>query len=289
MELRKKGVLITWTLHDIRTTAEHLSDKGFDRYLPSNGAKTALIKALKAYKKTSSDKIYRRWEDVRESVKFTVFAEEVQDNSLQMNGEATIELDKRTGRISLVSGSQSAFEQIESLYASEGPTLNTDQFRAIIQNVVSHDLHGFAARRGGGVYFVDDRFREGLANLKKLFSMFPLNSQLHIMPVYNDEETLDSLEHHASEQLFGQVETLIKEINDEFKKGTINERKLENRKEKAQELIESINIQQENLRSSYESLRNRSEEIAKALDGVTSKVKTGIQDSQDFMSMLEAL
>jgi hypothetical protein len=287
--MNKKGVILTWELSEIKTTAENLSEAGFDKYLPSNGAKTAIIKALKKYKKTNSDKIYRRWEDVKDSVKFTVFAEEVQDNSLVMNGEATIELDKRSSDITLISGSTSAFQAIRELYASEGPTLNTDQFRTIVKNIVSSDLHGFSVRKGGGVYFIDDRFREGLAKLQDLFSMFPTNAKLHIIPVYNDKETLQTIEHHASENLFGEIETLIKEINDEFTKGTINSKKLDNRKEKASEILSEISVHRENLQASYEAIKARIEGVSKALDGVTSKVEDGIQSSESFLDMLEAL
>ena len=289
MSFSKKGVLVTWELSNVRTTAELLSGAGFDKYLPSNGAKTALIKALKQYKKTSSDKIYRRWDDAALSAKFTVFFEEVQDNNLKMNDEATIELNKRTGDISLLHGSREAFEKIQALYDSEGATLNTDQFRQIIKNIISHDLHGFAARKGGGVYFIDERFREGLENLKKIFNMFPLNAKLHIIPVYNDEETLQVLEHHVADDLFAQIDVLIKDIDEEFKKGTINPRKLENRKEKASEILSTIAIHEENLRGAYETVKTKLESVAKSLDGVTGKVERGIQETNDFMGLLESI
>lgn len=282
----RKGVVITWELSNIRTTADLLAGSGFDKYLPSNGAKTAIIKALKAYKKTNSDKIYKRWEDLEKSVKFTVFAEEIQDNDLEFNREATIELNKLTSEISLVTGSQEAFEKIKELYESEGPTLNTDQFRAIIKNIIDLDLHGFSVRKGGGVYFIDERFKEGLVNLEKLFQMFPDNSHLHIIPVYNDSETLKTLEHHASENLFSQIENLIKDINDEFSKGTINSKKLDNRKEKADEILTTITLHQDNLRGEYEKVKSKLVAVSSALEGVTSKVHSGLQESSDFMTML---
>lgn len=283
---KRKGVLVTWELNDIRTTAEHLSDKGFDRYLPSNGAKTALIKALKVFKKTNSDKIYRRWEDVKESANFTVFAEEVDGQSLKMNGEATVRLNKRSSELELLEGSGEAFEKIKELYLAEGPTLNTDQFRAIVKNVISEDLHGFSVRKGGGVYFIDERFNEGLKKLKELFGMFPMNARLHIIPVYNDDETLQTIEHHASEEMFSAIDFLIKDIDSEFSKGTINSKKLDSRKEKADEILTTITLHQENLRGEYEKVKSKLESVRKALESVTVKVEEGIQDSNDFMQLL---
>lgn len=283
---KRKGVLVTWELNDIRTTAEHLADKGFDKYLPSNGAKTALIKALKVFKKTNSDKIYRRWEDVKESANFTVFAEEVDGQSLKMNGEATVRLNKRSSELELLEGSGEAFEKIKELYLAEGPTLNTDQFRAIVKNVISEDLHGFSVRKGGGVYFIDERFNEGLKKLKELFGMFPMNARLHIIPVYNDDETLQTIEHHASEEMFSAIDFLIKDIDSEFSKGTINSKKLDSRKEKADEILTTITLHQENLRGEYEKVKSKLESVRKALESVTVKVEEGIQDSNDFMQLL---
>lgn len=284
----RKGVIITWALNDIRTTAEHLSGAGFDKYLPSNGAKTALIKALKKYTK-GNERLYKRWDDTNGYAKFTVFEQEIQEGELELNKELTIELNKSTGEIKPLPEHRPSFDRIKELYDLEGPTLNTDQFRAIIQNIIHSDLRGFAIRKGGGVYFVDDRFRDQLERLRKLFDMFPMNAILHIIPVYNDQETLDTLEHHASESLFGQIDNLIDDIQREFDKGTINIKKLENRKEKADEIFELIATHKENLRGAYDKVSQRLNAVSLALGKVENKVRDGIQESEDFMTMLQAI
>lgn len=284
--MEKKGDLIFWEISEVTTTKDKLAAMGFERFVPRNDFKSAMIKALRHITK-GNDKLYRRFNDRSESVNFGVFIEEVGEDSISLNKELVIKVDKTHGNADYSAANHLA-DAIHDNYRTAKETLDAGQLRSLILKVVKHECYGFAMRSGGGIYFIDRRFEDTLGRLKELFSGFP-EARLHIVPVYDDQGTVEALEEAVTMDVTGDINSLINDIDRRFKDGSITKRQLEGDKDRAQKIIEKMAVHKKHLRDRYMEVSNRLVGVQKAIEGVFTKVENELVEPEDFMNMLDSL
>jgi hypothetical protein len=287
--MKRKGEILIWDLHDINTTKKDLADMGLDAYLPRNNNQEVLTKALNEYKREQGEAgervIHRRFV-VEGKDKFSIFNERISEQDLSLDKEITIDFDKSSGTMTTSNASHPTFTQMVDLYRKNSGTINTDQLRKMILRVVKEEAYGVSIRRNGGAYFVDDRYKENLSNVEKIFRSFPGHATLHRIVVYDDISSMEAIEASVKGDLSNDIENLIADIKDEFEKGTITDRKLEARKEVAETILTKMRAHEVNLRDSYLNVHRELSKVQKALEDVTGKVEAGIKDSKTFMDLL---
>ena len=287
-----KGNLVFFEMNEVQSTKAELERLGFGKYVPRNDYKTALIKALKEYKKVEDDdKIYRRFLDQKGEVSFTIFAERIEGDVLSLDREITIKLDKLTGIVTCDAGPdlQGEFTKIEALFSKHQGTINADQLRALVIKALRDEAHSISMKKQGGLYFIDQRFTAELAHIQALLESFRDSAHLRQIPIYDDKSSLEAISDASHDELFNEIETLITTTDKAFKANEMTERKLEGRKADALVILEKIELHKNNLASAYETVAAKLAKVKDALNSVTSKVETGIADSNDFMSLLAKL
>jgi len=288
-----KGNLVFFEMSEVQSTKAELERLGFGAYVPRNDYKTALIKALKEYKKTEDeDKIYRRFLDEKDGVSFTIFAERIELEQLSLDREITLKLDKVTGVVTCDCDSSALLEEfhkIREMYTKHQGTIDATQLRQLIVKAIRNDAHGISMRRAGGIYFVDDRFTPALKNVVELLSSFRHSASIKQIPIYGDQNTIDAIATASEEDIFNNIEELIEQTQKAFEKGDMTERKLEGRKSDALAIVEKVKIHRDNLASKLGNVTTRLNQVMAALEEVTVKVSSGLADSNDFMNLLAKL
>jgi hypothetical protein len=287
--MKRKGEILTWDLHDICTTKKDLADMGFDGYLPRNNNQEVLTKALNEYRKNqgeAGERVISRRFVVDGKDKFSIFNEIISEQDLSLDKEITIDFDKASGTMTTTNSSHPTFTEMVALFRKNSGTINTDQLRNMIKRAVLGEAHGVSIRRNGGAYFVDDRFKENLSNVERIFRNFPSQATLHRIVVYDDASSMEAIESSVKDDLGNDIEGLIADIKEEFEKGTITGRKLEARKEMAEAILTKMKAHEVNLRDSYLTVHRKLSGVQKALEDITGKVESGIKESADFMNLL---
>ena len=284
----RKGDMVFWEISEFETTKEAIEAAGFR--VPRNNYKSALIKALKILTK-GNEKDYKRFNDKDDSVSFAIFARVITGDTIDMNKEIIVRLDKKTGVVHHTEGgveTAAAFTRICEVYGEQKLTINASQFRSVVTDAV-REAYGVSVRSGGGVYYIDKRFDERRAKLQRLFDIFPGKAKLFSFPIHSDEGSLEVIENAASTDIFGEINTLIKEVNDAFRERKITKRQLEGARDRASSIVETIKVHEENLRGSLSKVSDELNRVRTALSGVFSKVEEGIVEPEDFMRMLKEL
>lgn len=288
--MKRKGDIIFWEISELETTKEALEAAGFGAFVPRNDYKSAVIKTLKLITK-GNEKLYRRFNDKHNEVSFGVFVETVTGDSLAISKEIIVRLDKETGILHHVEGGPETvalFGHICEVYNSQKASIDSNQFRQVVLRAVQA-AHGVKVRSGGGVYFIDERFDDSRSRLRDLFNAFPTKAKLFSFPIYSDEGSLEVIENAASEDIFGEINALIAEVDKEFRERKITRRKLEGARERATAIVESIAVHRENLRGSLEKVSDELNRVRTAISNVFEKVEEGIVEPGEFMDLLRGL
>jgi len=283
----KKGNLIFWEIDGLKVTPSELVAAGLGDYVPRNDYRSALIKALNLHVKSDSTKrLKQKFDDAGDTASWSIFVKD--DAARDVSREMTINLNKVSGRIDFAGGTEAIQEAITQLYKDEQGTINTVQFRAMLINAVRSRLHGIPMKRSGGIYFIDNRFEKEREWLAGIFTKFP-QIKLMAMPVYDDQGTLDAIAEGAKFDIFSDIESLINDVENKFKEGTITKRTLASRKEEAVKILEKIEIHRENLSVEIGAVTERLTKVRGALEAVTTKVEDGVIDPEDFLAELAKL
>jgi len=283
----KKGDLIYWEISDLKTTEKEISDLGFGDYLSDNGFKKAMLKAVNVVQKRS-DRMYRRFNDKGKSVSFGIFLEQITDQDITIDKELVVTLDKKTGSVEFSDHSHPMSAEIMTLYRAEQLTIDSTQFRSMVKKVVRNQCHGISMRTHGGIYFIDDKFKESLGVLRGLFNAFP-QAQLKVIPIYDDAGSLDAIEDATHADIFGDIEALIKEVKDQTEKGAITERVLEGKVAKSNEILKKIKIHEANLREKANEVKVKLSSVVKQLQDNVNKAEQIAMNPEDFLSALASL
>jgi hypothetical protein len=285
----KKGTLIYWTIkNDLETNASQIDALGFGGFTPRNDYKSAMIKALRSYTK-GNDKAYRAFNDNAKSVSYGVFVQEVFQADINMRKEVIVNVNKDTGEASFIIPPGVSFEQSAILipYQHGRTTLDADQVRSIVLRYVKQN-QGISMRPSGAIYFFDTKFEERIEKLRNLFKAFP-SSTLFEIPIYGDPGTLQAIEEATSETIFGELESMIAEINKDYTTGVITKKKLEFKKEQTDKLMARIKEHEHNLRSKAEEVTRRAQSLNDALTTRLKVAEGSIIEDGDFSVMLRLL
>ena len=276
-----KGNFVYWEMSDIKTNKKILEDLGFGDFVPRNDYKTALIKALKDYTK-GNEKLYRRFNDIGDDVSFSVFIEQTNEDDLDLRKEITIKLNKKSG---LLTG---AIPSIEAKYRSEMTTIDSTQLRQLILKALRASSHAISMRSGGGVYFVDARFDQTMKPIRDLFNAIE-GAKLYEVPIYNDSASLEAIEDATASEIFSDVETLILNVTREFNAGDLTKRRLESKVAEAESILEKVKLHETNLRGRAAEVSKRVKAIQHSLDITTTKVASGVDAEESFITTLASL
>lgn len=284
--MERKGDLIFWEISsDLSVTKDELASVGFDKYVPRNDYKSQMIKALMKVTR-GNEKLYRRFNDNSDSVSFGVFQEVVSEHEIALEKELILTLDKNDGSVSY--GLHPLANQIMDIYLSSGETLDARQIRSMLLKIVKNECFGISMRSGGGIYFIDAAFDHTRAKLLSFFQKFP-SETLHIVPVYKNEQTEKAIEHAAKEDIFGDIETLVADIDRRFKDGSITKRQLEGDKDRANRILEKARVHRDNLRLAAAEVSAKLATLGVSIEKVITRVESGLVEPDDFANLLESL
>lgn len=286
--MKRKGDLIFWEIKDFHTTKDHLEDLGFEKFVPRNDFKSALIKVLIKLTR-SNNKLYRRFNDNADFCSFGVFAEDVTATDIAISKELIVKVDKDHGNLTYSDEKHPLCEKIDVHYREAKETLDSKQLRSMVLKIIKQDCFGIAMRSGGGIYFIDQKFDALRDKLSSLFNAFPSEMKLHTVPVYADPGTEEAIQHATKEDIFGEIEGLVGDIGKRFNEGTITKRQLEGDKERIKKIVEKITVHKDNLRSAADEVTKRLETVNRTISALVGKVELGTVEPGDFMSMLEGL
>jgi len=280
----KKGNLIFWEISNFETTKEELIELGLEVFIPRNDYKSAMIKALHKITR-GNERLYRRFNDNNDGkVSFGLFQEVTTPDNIEINKELIIKMNKITGHIEFSDNDNAITSVISDEYERAKRTINSSQFRTLVLNIVKAN-HGVSLKKDGGVYFVDEKFKETVEKLKLVFNQFP-SAKLHVIELYNDPQTLDAIEFATSSSIFKDIEKVIKEVRNQVADGSITKKILSNRTEAAAKILEKIRVHEDSLRSKADELKNRLGKVVEVLDGVLVEADSIAMDPEDFMDAL---
>lgn len=298
--MKLKGNVVFYSVRDFNIEKEKLEEVltglEFDpaEFLPRNDFKSAMIKALKSLNKAytgSGKQDYERFHDEGQFASFTVYELNPLYDDVDFNKRLTIKLDKEHGNIQVVSqtASDEFVNRLKAEYAKEKESLNSQQFRSTVLRVIKKQCHGFSLLPGGGTYFINPAFDAAREKLHRLFDQFKGHMSFHSVPVYDDQGTMAALQEAATYDIFNDIESLVRDVDRDFKTGVITKRRLEGDKAKAKEIIDKISIHEEHLRSEADNIRARMSRVMSALEEVTTRVERDHVDPEDFSNLLKDL
>ena len=281
----RKGTLIYWSVSDFNTTTEEIAALGFDKFVPRNDFRTAMIKAIRSYVK-GEEKLYRRFNDTSKAVSFAVFKEHATTGNLDLRKEVIITVDKDHGNATY----SEPVTEIQSYYDKAKKTLNSDQFRRVVLDYVE-ESGGISMRPGGGIYFVDEQLENCLPKLRDLFKPFQIDgkAKLYEVPIFNDDATLDALEDATSAKIFSEIDEIVKEVEDRFSKGhPVTRRQIESRHTDALEVVKKVKLHEKNLRSKASEVRRKLKSVEDVLSNMLAKSRD-VVDPGEFAGLLKGL
>lgn len=271
-----KGRVVTWYISDeFRTTEQVLVDMGLEKVIPRNAHQTALKKAVDHVKKRvwdeveglpKSEKVRRaKFLDGAGKLGYVLVVPYLNDsNEYATKNALSVKVDKRTGALEFKQGSvqYSEFEvlrdEIKASYRVEKDTVDAAQFRDVVTRLVRR-CNAISLRTTGGFYFVDDRFSERFEKVKELFDNFA-EIKLISMPVYDDEETLQSIEYSASRNFESEIasfqDALQKDINN-----TVTSKRFKGRMSEFARIMERVQEHKDNLREQYQDAQTRTDKM----------------------------
>jgi len=163
---------------------------------------------------------------------------------------------------------------ITELYHKNRSFRNGDVLRRILYSIMRHDCVGTPLKKGSGIHFVPTSQEEQLEKLRKVFAAFPESVRPFEMPVPNDEKSQAVIESYVYDDLFSDVEGLVKDLVDnvsgevdpkDFREKSNTIRKIETRREKAGKLLDRAKLLETELRSKADGIKSRLAEIETTL------------------------
>lgn len=287
----KTGSLIFWEISDMAVEPSKLVDLGFDAYVPRNDYKSAMCKAIALYKK-GTEKISARSE-TQELAVFGVFQKSTTDNDISVTKEFSFSVNKRSGEVTSDDQDFNSFFETSGLketYQASKATLNSDQIRTMLSKSIKNEFYGISLKSHGGIYFVaESRVERAKQKYERFFQEFADKAQLRVVAMHDDKGSLEAVEGAASDEVFGDIDSLIASIDKDFKSGTITARKLENDKAEAAKILQKIKAHEGSLRDSLEKVKAKLESVTTALGKVTANVENSLVEPEDFMKMLRGI
>lgn len=280
--MNKIGNLVYWEMSEVKSTKEILESFGIDRYIPRNDYKTSLIKALHQFTK-GRDEMYKRFNDSKKSVSFTVFVETVTDDDMSLNKKITIKLDKDSGILMGADGTD-----LIAMYDAEKKTIDSKQLRSILLKCMKRDCMGVAMRTGGGIYYINNanipKSQEIMEAFKKVGGV-----SFHQVPIFDNAETHLAVEEATTSDLVGDIEGILSEIRRDCETGHLTKKRLEGKSTDIQEIMGKAHSLKEGLRTKYEELNTKLKNIEKEIDVQIKAIGEGIDRSDNFLDRLLAL
>jgi len=262
-----KGHLIYWQISEFASDKTEL-ERDLTRWncqdlLPRNDYKSSVIRALKHILK-GDDRFYRRFQDVKESVKFAVvLPEELIGDviDIQFKKEVIITVDKDSGDVEFDDPNSPLKPIFFDAYISARKTVDSQQFRSFLLKVLRKKCHAVSMRKSGGIYYVNKDWLEELQNVRDIFNLFPKFCTLFEVPIYDDESTKDAIEVAVRDDIEDEIEGLLDEIRKRDEEGKVTSKVLQNRREEVKSLVERVRIHAEDLRTKADLLNGRLSEI----------------------------
>jgi hypothetical protein len=287
-----KGDLIFWEISsELNATKAELAEMGFERCVPRNDFKAAMVKALMLITR-GNEKLYRRFNDNSDSVSFGVFHETVENDEISLDKELIIILNKNDGLVEFSNRDNPLVPFILDSYMGGKETLDARQIRAMLLKIVKNECFGIPMRSGGGIYFLDRKIPNYAQNRKKIqsfFDKFPLHTTLHTVPIYENEETSAAIEYAVKDDIFGDIDELVSSIDKRFKDGSITKRQLDGDKERASKILEKIRVHRDNLRLAAAQVSAKLLNVSGSIENLVERVENGLVEPDDFAKMLESL
>lgn len=280
--MKQIGNLLYWEMSEVRTSPEDLRTIGIESFLPRNDYKSALIKALKEFTKKTS-RFPKRFNDIAESVQFSVFYEEISGEELTLEKQITIKLDKETGILQGADGTE-----LLKLYDQEKKSINTQQLRTILLKTLAHECHSVSMRNGGGIYFIKQEFVNKMEEIREKFSRID-GVKFHNVPIYDDKGTLDAVSEATESDLLSEIQTIIGTIQREFEKGDLSSKRLEGKTSQIDEVMVKLKIHKESLREKYDDLEKKLQLIDQTVQENISRVQEGLDMTENFLDRLKAI
>jgi hypothetical protein len=288
----RKGDTIFWQINEMETTKDELARMGFDRFIPRNDYRSALIKAIKKLTK-GDEKLYRRYADgIDGRVSFAIFQQTVDGSDLNLSREIGIVLDKKTGILSPINPDDSGsrlYQMISEEYRAQTTTLDSAQFRQLVLRIVQSEGKAIALRHGGGIYFVDKNFDHVVTKLETLFANFKNTAKLSRIPIFDNPETNETLSWAISEDITADIATLVADIEKRYKEGKITKAQLAGDMVKAAEIVDRYKIHAGNLKARATAINAKLMNVVQTLKTCEARVSSGIVSVEDFSGALESL
>jgi hypothetical protein len=133
--------------------------------------------------------------------------------------------------------------------------ISAEQFRQVFNRATRKcaaiPLRGtqiqFGDKKNGGIYYVDAIFSDQLGQLRQLFVNAGNGTNLGIMPVHNDPESLSIIQSSCKFEFQSQIVDFVEGIDEELATGDMTPRMLKTRRKKAAELLRMISTHRDNL------------------------------------------
>jgi hypothetical protein len=290
--MKRKGDIIFWTVEGIEVGKDKLEDLGLglDRFIPRNDFKAAMIKSLKETFK-GNERMYKRYNDRRGEVSFGVFIESTDNADIDISKEFQFKLDKYSGELSMLTEGETPAVVTEILenFKHGKKHLDSTQFTTTIKRFIKSKGFAVSMKPKGGLYFLDDRFKEVKEQVKSIFDVVA-GARFHAVAIgTDDKEGLNTLEEATSTDVFNEIEKLKTDIEKGFSEGTITRLQVQGKKEAIEKTLKKINVHADSLRTQADVLRIKASSVAKALVSVTSKVEANLIEPGDFQAALAAI
>jgi hypothetical protein len=281
------GQLIFWEISDLTTTKDRIADLGFEEFIPKNDYRAAMVKTLRKISKAKG-RFPRKFNDKPDSVSFGVFLENVSGEDLSFEKEMIVHLDKKTGSVAIRGGTTEMREKVSAGYREAQKTLDAAQFRTLVLRIVKRECYGISMRKSGGIYFIDEKFKETMGRLIGLFSHFP-ECGLHRVPIYNDPGTQEAIEHAVKEDITTDIMNIVKKVHEKMKDGSLTRRGLEGKVKEADAVFKKIEIHAANLRGKLKNITEQVESAKKNFNSMLDNADQVALDPEDFMEELKNL
>jgi len=297
-----KGRIVTWFIGDtFRTTADKLVELGLEKIIPRNAYQTALKKSVDLVKDRlwnavtglpRSEKVRRaKFMDVEGKLGYVLVVPYLDGQEYATKNALSVKVDKKTGALDFTQGEighdqfTELSDEIIAKYRVEKNTVDADQFRAVVGRLVEK-CNGISLRSTGGIYYIDERYSEQYAKVKSVFDVFPGVTNLIAMPVYDDAETLNSIEFSTTRTFDGELNSFIAKAQKEISTGSLTTKRLKGLMNEFDDVKRRASEHAENMRTSYEMIKQKNDDLLSAMKHALVKAK---DDAIPVFDLAEAM
>jgi len=270
--MEKQGSLIFWSSEGVSTNEGAVIDAGLGDWVKKPQFRGYLRKAidtvLRGYKTDTEKKTREYFSEGDGSYRYVVVDIRTSDAGVETDG-ASIYVD-RLGRVSADATLEGTrmFEEIKGEYnrTVEAATLQGGDISAMIKDFVSGELIGFPLKKGGGVWIVDEKFRDQMDFLSN--AARSLGVQFRSIDFHKDGNEI-SLSEVVRDGFSGEVEALLKDLLDttaKIDREELTETQVYKRREKIEAARKRLEAHKDNLKGYFEDFVKRLNDIDKALE-----------------------